>query len=190
MDTSEGQTLRGSNGRQLAGWATSAAAVAAIITVSVVAALNRSSPSEGDGVSPVSIEPYAQIAALATGGKNASSATVGAAVKPDAKSGLSELTLTAQAAKRLGIETLPVRNITVAGNPRPVVPFSAVVYDPDGVAWAYTSTGPLAFVRQRLTVDRVAGGVAVLSGGPKVGTEVVAVGAAELFGAEIDFGKG
>lgn len=71
---------------------------------------------------------------------------------------------------------------------RKVVPYSAVYYDGKGVAWVYVNTKPLTFERQRISVERVVGDVAILSGGPAIGTPVVTVGASLLFGTEI-FGK-
>jgi hypothetical protein len=69
-----------------------------------------------------------------------------------------------------------------------VVPYGSVYYDAKGTAWVYVSVAPLAFERQRIAVERVVGDLAVLSEGPPVGTTVVTVGAALLYGAEI-FGK-
>jgi len=69
-----------------------------------------------------------------------------------------------------------------------IVPYGAVYYDAKGAAWAYVNPKPLTFERERIGVDRVIGDVAVLSEGPPVGTPVVTVGAALLYGAEI-FGK-
>lgn len=69
-----------------------------------------------------------------------------------------------------------------------VVPYSAVYYDAKGNAWVYVNPAPLVFERQRIAVERVVGDWAVLSEGPAVGTPVVTVGAALLYGAEI-FGK-
>ncbi|MGZ9196347.1 MAG: hypothetical protein ACXW4I_07910 [Candidatus Deferrimicrobiaceae bacterium] len=69
-----------------------------------------------------------------------------------------------------------------------VVPYSSVYYDGKGAAWIYVNTKPLVFERQRVGVERVVGDLAVLSDGPPVGTPVVTVGAALLYGAEI-FGK-
>lgn len=66
-----------------------------------------------------------------------------------------------------------------------VVPYGAVYYDSKGVAWVYVVTKPLTYERQRVGVDRVVGDVAVLSEGPAVGTPIVTVGAALLYGAEI-----
>jgi len=69
-----------------------------------------------------------------------------------------------------------------------VVPYSAVYYNASGAAWVYVNTKPLTYERQRIAVERVIGDLAVLSDGPPVGTPVVTVGAALLYGAEI-FGK-
>lgn len=68
------------------------------------------------------------------------------------------------------------------------VPYAAVYYDAKGIVWVYVNTRPLVFERQRITVERVVGDLAVLSDGPPLGTPVVTVGAALLYGAEI-FGK-
>ena len=75
-----------------------------------------------------------------------------------------------------------------SSEPRKVVPYSAVYYDAKGVAWVYVNAAPLAFLREKITIDRVVGDLAVLSSGPAVGTKVASVGAALLYGAEI-FGK-
>lgn len=66
-----------------------------------------------------------------------------------------------------------------------VVPYSAVYYDGKGVAWVYVNTKPLQYERKRIKVERIVGNLAVLSGGPPVGTTVVTVGAALLYGAEV-----
>lgn len=108
-------------------------------------------------------------------------------LEPVGTSGLSRVILSERAATRLGIETVAVR---AAAQNRQVIPYSAVVYDAEGVAWTYTSTKPLTYLRHRLNVDHVAGANAILVSGPPNGTRVVSVGAIELFGAEIDFGKG
>lgn len=69
-----------------------------------------------------------------------------------------------------------------------VVPYSAVYYDAQGIAWVYVNPKPLVYERRRVGVDRVVGDQAVLTEGPPVGTSVVTVGAALLYGVEI-FGK-
>ena len=47
---------------------------------------------------------------------------------------------------------------------------------------------PLTFVRHRVVIDKIDRGLAVLQDGPAVGTKVVTVGAAELYGAESGVG--
>jgi hypothetical protein len=106
--------------------------------------------------------------------------------------------------------------VALAGNGlRKVVPYSAIVYDTKGGAWVYTNPEPLVYVRHAVTVSFFevektkltsndiyattsiedflvaygGRGRAVLLEGPPVGTQVVAVGAMELFGAETGIGK-
>ena len=78
--------------------------------------------------------------------------------------------------------------LTGAEDSQKVVPYGALYYDARGAAWVYVSKEPLAFERQSVQVDRVVGNVVVLIDGPALGTPVVTVGAALLYGAEI-FGK-
>jgi hypothetical protein len=101
---------------------------------------------------------------------------------------LHKVTLTARAAERLDIKTDRVQEMVVGGAKRKVVPYAAVLYDPRGETWVYTSPEPLVFVRHRIHVEYISGDRAVLSEGPPVGTAVVTVGAAELFGAEFEIG--
>lgn len=69
------------------------------------------------------------------------------------------------------------------------VPWSSVIHDIHGGAWVYEQTAPQSFVRRRVQVRFVHGDMAVLATGPPVGANVVAVGAAELFGTEVGFSK-
>jgi hypothetical protein len=97
---------------------------------------------------------------------------------------VSRLTLTAEAAERLGIRTKPVLAGKIGRATRRVVPYSAVLYDAKGGTWVYTNPEPLAYVRERVTVEDIQSGQAVLTDGPPEGTPVVAAGAAELYGTE------
>jgi len=101
---------------------------------------------------------------------------------------LGKVTLVESAAKRLNLQTTVVRLEAVGPRgepgPRKVVPYSAVIYDLVGAAWVYTNPEPLVFLRASITIDYIQGQTAVLLEGPNVGTQVVAVGAAELYGAE------
>lgn len=100
-------------------------------------------------------------------------------------SGPAKVTLTERAAKRLDIQTIAVRE----DKGQKVIPYSAVLYDPQGQAWTFTSPAALTFVREQLTVRSIAGDSAILTAGPAAGTTVVTVGAAELYGAELGVGK-
>jgi hypothetical protein len=68
------------------------------------------------------------------------------------------------------------------------VPYSALIYSPQGETWVYTSPQPRTFVRHKVEVDYIKGDIAVLNAGPPVGTVVVSVAAAELYGTELKVG--
>ena len=111
-----------------------------------------------------------------------------------------KVTFTEQAAQRIGVETVaiavaPATLLPAGATPSPsmtVVPYSAVVYDPNGVTWVYTVPEPLTYVRVKVVVETVGGSEgteAVLSGGLPAGTTVVTKGVIELYGAELGVGK-
>lgn len=106
-----------------------------------------------------------------------------AKVEPIGDTGVSSVTLTEDAAKRLGIQTATVRR---EGAQRTVVPYGAVLYNAGGATFTYTSPKPRVFVRAPITVVRIDGADAVLSRGPPVGTPVVTVGSQELYGSEYE----
>jgi hypothetical protein len=101
---------------------------------------------------------------------------------------VTRLTLTAKAAERLGVKTKPILAGKLGDATRRVIPYSAVLYDANGDTWVYTNPEPLAYVRERVTVDYIQGDQAVLIDGPPKGTPVVTVGAAELYGTEFGVG--
>jgi hypothetical protein len=100
-----------------------------------------------------------------------------AAIEPIKGSDVKQVTLSADAARRLGIETARV-------SADEVIPAAAVLYDASGATFTYISPEPLVFMRNPITVDRIERGQAMLSKGPPAGTAVVTVGSQELFGAE------
>ena len=100
----------------------------------------------------------------------------------------SRVTLTPKAVERLGIRTAPLSETTVAGKKRKVIPYGAVLYDAEGKTSVYVSPAPNTYVRQPITVDYIQGDRAVLLAGPAVGTAIVTVGAAELYGTETGVG--
>ncbi|HEX7734459.1 MAG TPA: hypothetical protein VF458_06345, partial [Ktedonobacteraceae bacterium] len=95
---------------------------------------------------------------------------------------------TAQAAQRLGIETAPVSEVQIHKASRLAVPYSALLYDLNGKTWVYTQTGSLTFERAAVAVDTINGDQVLLLTGPPVGTRVVTVGVAELYGTEFKGG--
>jgi len=103
-----------------------------------------------------------------------------AKVEPIKGRDVARVILTAQAARRIGIRTAPVRE----QSRHLVVPYAAIVYDARGRAYAFTSPRPRVFVRRRVSVEDIVRDRAILHSGPAVGTPVVTVGAAELLGTE------
>lgn len=94
------------------------------------------------------------------------------------------VTMTAEAEERLDIQTTAI----VSSEAGLMVPSSALIVDPDGKFWVYTSSEPLVFIRERIRVARDEGDRAFLTSGPPVGTEVVTVGVPELYGIEYEVG--
>jgi hypothetical protein len=88
----------------------------------------------------------------------------------------------AEAAKRTGLQTAPIRQ----NGEEKIMPYAALIYDAEGNAYAYTAPEPLTYVRKEIEIDRVDGDSVTLSGGPPAGTNVVTVGAAEVYGTEFE----
>jgi hypothetical protein len=113
---------------------------------------------------------------------------------------LMRVVLSPEANARLGVRTVPVRlahgasgaagatgatgATGAAGKPMVVIPYAAVLYDPNGAPSTYTSPLARVYVRTPIVVDHLKGDVAYLKTGPPVGARVVSVGSAELLGAE------
>jgi hypothetical protein len=117
-----------------------------------------------------------------SGGGAADKVSKGFSVAQIEGTDLNQITLTKDAATRLGIATVSVETGTAAQTT--VIPYAAVLYDPDGKTWTYTSPKPLSFVRHDITVETIDDTGAVLTAGPPAGTSVVTVGADELWGIE------
>jgi hypothetical protein len=99
---------------------------------------------------------------------------------------LSQITLTDQAAVRLGIQAA---ELTRMPSGRLIIPYSSLLYDVSGSAWVYTISQPLTYVRQMVVVDSIEGEKAVLRDGPPPGTQIVTVGVPELYGIEKGVGE-
>jgi hypothetical protein len=116
----------------------------------------------------------------------------------------SRIVLSAVGAQRIGVQTAPALtvptpagararaggSVSVAnptgspGRPVAVIPFSAVVYDPSGHAYAFANVAPLTYTEVPIVVDHVSGNSAYLLKGPRPGTSVVTLGAEELLGVQ------
>ena len=92
---------------------------------------------------------------------------------------LNRLTLTDKAVERLGLTTEKVTKGSALE-----VPYGALIYDGAGKTWVYTNPEPRTYIRAAVIVDKITGDKVQLRSGPPAGTDVVTVGAAELFGAE------
>ena len=108
-----------------------------------------------------------------------------------------QIQLSALGAQRIGLQLAPAGRVAPPkprhhgkGAPAPsssgnvTVPFSAIVYAPDGDTFAFARTGPLTYEEMPIVVDHISGDSAYLKKGPKPGTEIVSVGAEELYGVQ------
>lgn len=90
-----------------------------------------------------------------------------------------QVVLEQRAESRIGLE------MTAVGA---TVPYSALIYGPDGTTYVYTR--PVAHTYQRVPVEvaDIRGDDVTLRSGPAVGEQVVTVGSAELYGVEQGIG--
>ena len=95
---------------------------------------------------------------------------------------IKRVTITKEGAARTGIET---EKVQLEGG-RKVVPYAALVYDPEGKTFVYTNSTPLSYLRVPVKVTRVSGERVIVSDGPPAGTPVVTVGTAEVYGTELE----
>ena len=115
---------------------------------------------------------------------SAAKAAPAATISKSEESGISRITLTDQAAQRIGIQVVQAKSAVNGVE----VPYSALLYEAAGNEWVYTNPEPRVFKRVAVKVERIAGDNMYLSKGLKAGTKVVTVGAVELHGAEFEIG--
>jgi hypothetical protein len=89
---------------------------------------------------------------------------------------------TPEGAKRTGLRTEAVERT----GRRVSVPYAALLYDPEGKTYVYTSPKELHYVKAEVRVARVESGRVVLARGPPPGSRVVTTGAAEVYGTELE----
>ena len=107
-------------------------------------------------------------------------------VEAIAGSDMPKVTFTAKAMERTDVQTASVTTNSARG--RTVVPYSSIIYDPQGNTWVYTSPEPRTFIRHHILVDRIEGNNVYLREGPPAGTKVASQGVAEIYGTEFEVG--
>ena len=90
--------------------------------------------------------------------------------------------LTEEAAHRVGLQTTKVR--LEDGDLE--VEHATLVFDKKGKPWVFTVVGPRTYVRAPVGIKEIDDELMILSSGPPPGTEVVTVGAIELWGTELE----
>jgi hypothetical protein len=90
--------------------------------------------------------------------------------------------LTEEAVQRTELQTTKVR--LEDGDLE--VEHAALVYDQKGKPWVFTVIGPRTYVRAPVVIKEIDDELMILASGPPQGTEVVTVGAIELWGTELE----
>jgi hypothetical protein len=91
--------------------------------------------------------------------------------------------LTEEAQRRIQLQTTVVKPHGADVS----VDQAALIYDQKGKTWVFTVVEPLTYVRTAVKIEKVDdNNLAVLRSGPPAGTEVVTVGAIELWGTELE----
>jgi hypothetical protein len=93
--------------------------------------------------------------------------------------------LTHAGAARIGVRTA----LAVAAGPDMVIPYAALLYEPDGDTAVYVNTGPLVYTRDIVSVDYIAGDEVYVRNGLTQGARVVTTGAEELLGVQNGVGE-
>jgi hypothetical protein len=88
--------------------------------------------------------------------------------------------LTPLGERRIGIKTAPA----VADGSLVVIPYPALLYEPDGQTVVYIEVSGLVYTREFVTVSAISGNSVVLSHGLQPGTDVVVEGGEELLGVQ------
>jgi hypothetical protein len=133
----------------------------------------------GRWVAALALAALSVTACAKTGGEE-EEANRGATLDSVPGSDIGAVTLTDVAEQRIDLKTAAIAQ--AAGGMQ--IPYGALLYDPEGKTWTFVKIGDHQFQRQPVTVDHIAGDTAFLTDGPKAGSEVVVIGAAELYGVE------
>ena len=99
--------------------------------------------------------------------------------------GIQRITLSEEAAKRLRFEFAEAKK----EGDHMSLPYTTLLYDPQGKEWVYVSLSPTVFKRAPLKVQAIDGDTVHYAEGPAEGTKIVTWGAVELSGIEYGIGK-
>ena len=129
-------------------------------------------------IAACAVLPFLASPVLAAGGKSlgADSGVVPATLQDVPGSDLKQVTLTARAVERIALLTEKVE----MKMGRKVVPYSSIIYDPNGGVWVYSMLKDRVFLRSAIDVDDIVGDDVFLNAGPSVGTRVATDGVAEI----------
>jgi hypothetical protein len=129
-----------------------------------VVAVAVATPAGCAEIESVTAEPYEPAALESTG--------------PDKPA---RVILTEEAVDRVALQTTEVKAL----GKDLTVDHAALVFDKAGKPWVFSVVGPRTYIRATVTIKEVEDNVVTLSAGPPAGTQVVTVGAIELWGAEL-----
>jgi hypothetical protein len=89
--------------------------------------------------------------------------------------------LTDEAVDRVALQTTEVKPL----GKELTVDHAALVFDKAGKPWVFMVVAPRTYLRAAIGIEEVQNNLVILSAGPPAGTQVVTVGAIELWGAEL-----
>jgi hypothetical protein len=98
-------------------------------------------------------------------------------------SATASVVLTPLGARRLGLQTATAVTAGKHGS-TVMIPYSALLYQPDGTNVVYTVTGVRTYTRRDVVVSTINGNQVLLKSGIPAGTRVVTIGAEELQGVQ------
>jgi uncharacterized iron-regulated membrane protein len=133
----------------------------------------------GRWVAALALAALSVSACTKTGGEEEES-NRGATLDSVPGSDVGAVTLTDVAEQRIDLKTAAIEQAADGMQ----IPYAALLYDPEGKTWTFVKINDHTFQRQPVTVDHITGDTAFLTEGPKAGSEVVVIGAAELYGVE------
>ena len=126
----------------------------------------------------------AALALAACGGSTSSSTPPPAAKLVHVDGRAPSVVLTPLGAQRIGIRTTAVAAVAHKRGATTVIPYSAVVYEPNGKPVVFLKTGRLTYTGTPIAIANIAGNRVYVSRGPAVGKRIVTVGAEELLGVQ------